>query len=81
MDNEIIKMPDDIGDLNYQSALINQTRNSYITKEKFIEIISKLDFDRIKNVNIDFITGYKYVPENENYNEHVDTLGYKFEIN
>ena len=81
MDNEIIKMSDDIEDFNYQSALINQTRNSYITKEEFIEIISKLDFDRIKYVNIDFITGYKYIPEDEKYNEHVNTLGFKFEIN
>ena len=81
MDNETIQMSDDIKDLSYQQALVNQTRNSYITKEEFIEIISKLDFERIKYVNIDFITGYKYVPENEKYNEHVNTLGFKFEIN
>lgn len=81
MDNETIQISDDIKDLSYQQALVNQTRKSYITKEEFIEIISKLEFDRIKNVNIDFITGYKYVPENEKYNEHVNTLGFNFNIN
>lgn len=81
MDNETIQMSDDIKDLSYQQALINQSRNSYITKEEFIEIISKLNIDRIKSAYIDFITAYKYIPENETYNEHVNTLGFKFQIN
>lgn len=79
--SEIMRTSDGIEDFGYQDALVNQTRNSYITKEEFIEIISKLEFDRIKNVNIDFITGYKYVPENEKYNEHINTLGFNFNIN
>ena len=81
MDNEIIKMSDDIEDFNYQSALINQTRNSYISKEEFIQLISKMNFDRIKSAQISFITGYKYIPEDEKYNEHVNTLGFEFNIN
>ena len=79
--SEILRTPDGIEDLSYQEALVNQSRNSYISKEDFIEIISKINFDRIKSANISFITGYKYIPENEKYNEHVNTLGFDFNIN
>lgn len=80
MDNEIIKMSDDLEDFNYQNALINQSRDSYITKENFIELISKLNFDRIETANIHFITGYEYIPENEKMREHVRTFGYDINI-
>lgn len=80
MDNEIIKMSDDLEDFNYQNALINQSRDSYMTKENFIEIISKLNFDRIETANIHFITGYEYIPKNEKMREHVRTFGYDINI-
>lgn len=81
MNDEIIRTTDDIEDFNYQNALIIQTRNSYISKEEFIQLISKMNFDRIKSAHISFITGYKYIPEDEKYNEHVNTLGFEFDIN
>ena len=82
MEDEIIKVSDDIKNLSYQNALINRSRNSYITKENFIEIISKLDFDRILSAHIHFITSYEYVPENKDKNgrEYVKTFGYDLEI-
>lgn len=82
MDNQIIKMSDNLEDLNYQNALINQSRDSYITKENFIEIISKLDFDRIQSASIHFITSYEYIPENKDKDrrEYVRTLGYDVNI-
>ena len=82
MEDEIIKVSDDIKQLSYQNAIINQSRNRYITKEKFIEIISKLDFDRIESAHIHFITSYEYVPENKDKDrrEYVRTLGYDINI-
>lgn len=79
--SEILRTSDSIEDLGYQEALVNQTRNSYISKEEFIQLISKMNFDRIKSAQISFITGYKYIPEDEKYNEHVNTLGFEFNIN
>lgn len=84
MKDEIIKVSDDIKNLSYQNALINQTRKSYITKENFIEIISKLDFDRIQSASIYFITSYEYIPENKDKDkdrrEYVRTFGYELNI-
>lgn len=80
MDDEILRTPDGVEDFSYQNALINQSRNSYITKENFIELISKLHFDRIETANIHFITGYEYIPKNEKTREYVRTLGYDINI-
>lgn len=80
MNDEIIKISDEIKDLSYQNALINQSRNSFITKENFIEIISKLDFDRIERAEIHFITSYEYIPKDENRREYVRTFGYELNI-
>lgn len=55
-------------------------RNSYITKEDFIELITKLKFDRIETCNIHFITSYVYIAETEKTRAYVKTLGYDINI-
>lgn len=69
-------------DFQYQRALIENARGSYISKECFIEIINNLVFDKIKSADIYFITGYKYIPENKEKDrkEYVDTYGYDVHI-
>lgn len=49
---------------------------TYITKEKFIEIISNLDFKYIENAEIDFITVFMYDVEKDT----ISPKGYKISI-
>ena len=67
-------------DFAMQEALIKNSRNSYMTKEDFIEIITKLNFDRIETCNIHFITSYEYIPETEKTRAYVKTYGYDINI-
>lgn len=65
INNEIQKMPN-----------LDVIKNSYISKEKFIKMISELDFVCIEDCNIRFITGFVYdVNENK-----VNTRSYKIDI-
>ena len=50
-------------------------RDSYITKEKFLAILTNLDFIAIKSAELHFITGYKVKGK-----DNVITLGYDIEI-
>lgn len=67
-------------DFAMQEALIKNSRNSYLTKENFIELITKLNFDRIETCNIHFITSYEYIPETEKTRAYVKTYGYDINI-
>ena len=67
-------------DFGTQEALIKNARNSYMTKEDFIEIITKLNFDRIETCHIHFITSYEYILETEKTRAYVKTYGYDINI-
>lgn len=67
-------------DFPTQEALIKNCRNSYLTKEDFINIITKLNFDRIQTCNMNFITSYEYIPETEKTRAYVKTYGYDINI-
>ena len=54
---------------------IERAKNSYISKEKLIEMLTSLDFIAIKDVRISFITGFNCVAKGE-----VKTFGYDIEI-
>lgn len=38
------------------------TENSYMTKEEFINMLQGLRFERVKNADIDLITGFDDTP-------------------
>lgn len=54
---------------------IEKAKNSYINKEKFIALLQSLDFIAVKDVRIDFITGFTV-----NGKDDVSTLGYDIHI-
>ena len=54
-------------------AEIELTENSYLTKEKFIKILSEMSFTHVKNVHIDLITAFKIRTNNEG-KEYIDPL-------
>ena len=55
-------------------------RNSYIKKQDFIDIISKLPFDSVETAKIHFITCYQYIPETKDNKEYIKTYGFDFDI-
>lgn len=55
---------------------IKEVSGSYITKVKFIEMISALDFNFIESAKLHFITGFKYNEEKDD----VRTIGYDISI-
>lgn len=59
---------------------IKQTRDSYIKKEDFINMIQNLKFDTIKEVRIVFNTSYEFIPETKNEKEHIKTYGFILDI-
>lgn len=63
----------------FEQSLLVQGSKSYITKEKFVEMISNLDFKAIERANIHFITGMTINQDRDN-NPIVKTFGYDFEI-
>ena len=63
-----------------QDKLIKKTDESYITKEQLLQIISSLEFKKIKDARIEFVTDYiiKYDRDDEPY---VQALGFDININ
>ena len=55
-------------------------RNSYIKKQDFIDIISKLPFDSVETATIHFITGYQFIPATQENDEYIKTYGFDFDI-
>ena len=55
---------------------IKEVSDSYISKEKFIEMISTLDFKYIESGSFHFITGFKYIEEKD----EVKKIGYDISI-
>ena len=55
---------------------IKEVSDSYITKERFIEMISSLDFNFIESARLHFITGFKYNEEKD----EVKTIGFDISI-
>ena len=51
-------------------------QKTYITKEKFVEMINTLDFKFIENADIDFITGFLYKADED----QVEPKGYKIHM-
>ncbi len=49
---------------------------TYITKEKFVELLSNLNYKYIESANIEFITGFLY----NTYDDKITPKGYKIEI-
>ena len=64
---------------NLAQSLFAQGSNSYISKEKFVEMISNLDFKAIERADIHFITGIT-VENNKEGEPRIKTFGYDFEI-
>ena len=48
---------------------------TYISKEKFIELVSNLSYKYIESANIEFITGFLYTDEDK-----ITPKGYKIDI-
>ena len=61
------------------TELLVLAEKSYITKEKLIEFINALDFERVKDFSMQVITGYRIRINNEG-KKYVDTLGYDIRI-
>lgn len=62
-----------------QDKLIKKTDETYITKEQLLQIISSLEFKKVKSARIDFVTDYiiKYNRDDEPY---VQALGFDINI-
>ena len=62
-----------------QEKLIKKTDESYISKEQLIQIISSLEFKKVKNARIEFATDYiiKYDRDDKPY---VQSLGFDIHI-
>lgn len=60
--------------------LLEQARESYISKIQLIEMINALDFEKVKDFRMEVITNFniKYTDENKRY---VNTFGYDIHIN
>lgn len=56
MDTEQMKKTNDMLD---DALLIKKTKESYISKEAIIDLISSLDFTEVSYFNIECITGYR----------------------
>ena len=54
---------------------IDKAKNSYISKDKLIEMLNSLDFIAVKDIRISVITGFICNGIND-----VDTLGYDISI-
>lgn len=78
-DRDVVNLEEKQG-LNekYAKAItrIKEVSDSYITKEKFIEMISSLDFKFIESTSLHFITSFKYNEEKD----EVKTVGYDISI-
>lgn len=55
---------------------IKEVSESYITKEKFVEMIQTLDFTHVESSRLHFVTGFKYEEDKDN----VKTIGYDISI-
>lgn len=55
---------------------IKEVADSYITKEKFIQMIQTLDFKYIESSRLHFVSGFKYEEEKD----IVKTIGYDISI-
>lgn len=65
---------------DYEKLLIlKEGKQSYISKEKFVEMISNLDFKAIERADIHFITGIILSVDRDN-KPIIKTYGYDFEI-
>ena len=65
---------------------IKEVSYSYITKEKFIEMISSLDFKFIESARLGFITGFKYNEEKDEvktigFDISIDRINYNIKVN
>lgn len=49
---------------------------TFITKEKFVELLSNLNYKYIESANIEFITGFLYNTDDDK----ITPKGYKIEI-
>lgn len=79
-DNNILLNLQSTKSIIEQKDMIIQSRNSYISKDEFIKIINSLEYDAIESAKIHFITGYRFIGENEKQDAHVKTLGFDFDI-
>ena len=61
---------------NEANLRIKEVADSYITKEKFIQMIQTLDFKYIESSRLHFVTGFKYEEEKD----IVKTIGYDISI-
>lgn len=62
-----------------KQLLLHQGKQSYMTKEKFVEMISNLDFKAIERADLHFITGITLSVDRDNKST-IKTYGYDFEI-
>lgn len=64
----------------YEKLLIlKEGKQSYISKEKFVEMISNLDFKAIERADLHFITGITLSVDRDD-KPIIKTYGYDFEI-
>lgn len=62
-----------------KNVIIDNARNSYISKEQFIYMLQNLDFLQIKEARLRFITGFKTKYDDKG-NCIVETLGFDIDI-
>lgn len=63
-----------------QKTKIELSRNSYIKKSDFIDLISKLNFDTIESAKIHFNTSYEFIPEKDGKESRIKTYGFDIDI-
>lgn len=59
---------------------LDEIKKSYMSKDEFIEILSKIEFLCIKEVTIELITGFKYIIDDKG-NKTIRPLNKTININ
>lgn len=68
-------------DIQKQLDSINLVDSSYMSKSDFIEMISKLNFEKIEECSIDVVTGYQTRPDQDSPSGfRVSRIGYNIRI-
>jgi len=73
-------MEKDENDFYNQLNKIQASRDNYIKKQEFIDLISKLKFDAIETAKIHFITSYEFIPATQEKKEYIKKYGFDFDI-
>lgn len=78
--DEIIRTSEEMGKINEQAIKIANSRNSYMKKQDLIDMITKLNFDAVKEIKLECITSYEYIPGDDEHDSRVKTYGFDINI-